>query len=100
MCIRDRYKREAQSVADATGGDYLLIQSTSATGPAIAENFPNKGVVFFDSHGTQDGTSSYLLSLIHISVAQMAVQNGNIVSESAPESVRCLRCLRYFRDKM
>ena len=32
-------------------------------------------------------------------VAQMAVQNGNIVSESAPESVRCLRCQRYFRDK-
>ena len=32
----DQYKREAQSIAAATGGEYLLIQSTSATGPAIA----------------------------------------------------------------
>ena len=56
----DQYKREAQSVADCTGGDYLLIQSTAATGPAIAENIVDKGVVFFDSHGTQSGTSSYL----------------------------------------
>ena len=56
----DQYKREAQSIANATGGEYLLIQSTSATGPAIAENFPDKGVVIFDSHGSQSGTSSYL----------------------------------------
>jgi len=56
----DQYKREAQSIAEATGGEYLLIQSTSATGPAIAENFVDKGVVIFDSHGSQSGTSSYL----------------------------------------
>ncbi len=72
----DQYKREAQSVADATGGDYLLIQSTAATGPAIAENFPNKGVVFFDSHGTQDGTSSYLCLTTSSGITQEDYNNG------------------------
>ena len=72
----DQYKREAQSVADATGGDCLLIQSTAATGPAIAENFPNKGVVFFDSHGTQDGTSSYLCLTTSSGITQEDYNNG------------------------
>ena len=72
----DQYKREAQSVADATGGDYLLIQSTSATGPAIAENFVDKGVVFFDSHGTQSGTSSYLCLTTNSGITQEDYNNG------------------------
>ncbi len=72
----DQYKREAQSIADETGGDYLLIQSTSATGPAIAENFVNKGVVIFDSHGTQSGTSSYLCLTTNSGITQQDYQNG------------------------
>ena len=76
----DQYKREAQSVAAATGGDYLLIQSTSATGPAIAENFPDKGVVFFDSHGTQSGTSSYLCLTTNSGITQEDYNNGWAVS--------------------
>ena len=69
-------EREAQSVAAATGGDYLLIQSTSATGPAIAENFVDKGVVFFDSHGTQSGTSSYLCLTTNSGITQEDYNNG------------------------
>ena len=72
----DQYKREAQSVAAATGGDYLLIQSTSATGPAIAENFVDKGVVFFDSHGSQSGTSSYLCLTTNSGITQEDYNNG------------------------
>ena len=72
----DQYKREAQSIANATGGEYLLIQSTSATGPAIAENFVDKGVVFFDSHGTQSGTSSYLCLTTNSGITQEDYNNG------------------------
>ena len=72
----DQYKREAQSVADCTGGDYLLIQSTAATGPAIAENIVDKGVVFFDSHGTQSGTSSYLCLTTSSGITQEDYSNG------------------------
>ena len=72
----DSYKNATQPIADATGGDYLLIQSTAATGPAIAENFPNKGVVFFDSHGTQDGTSSYLCLTTSSGITQEDYNNG------------------------
>ena len=72
----DQYKREAQSIASATGGEYLLIQSTSATGPAIAENFVDKGVVFFDSHGTQSGTSSYLCLTTNSGITQEDYNNG------------------------
>ena len=72
----DQYKREAQSIAEATGGEYLLIQSTSATGPAIAENFVDKGVVIFDSHGTQSGTSSYLCLTTNSGITQEDYNNG------------------------
>ena len=72
----DQYKREAQSIANATGGEYLLIQSTSATGPAIAENFPDKGVVIFDSHGSQSGTSSYLCLTTNSGITQEDYNNG------------------------
>ena len=72
----DQYKREAQSIAEATGGDYLLIQSTAATGPAIAENFVDKGVVIFDSHGTQSGTSSYLCLTTNSGITQEDYNNG------------------------
>ena len=72
----DQYKREAQSIAEATGGEYLLIQSTSATGPAIAENFVDKGVVIFDSHGSQSGTSSYLCLTTNSGITQEDYNNG------------------------
>ncbi len=72
----DQYKREAQSIAEATGGEYTLIQSTAATGPAIAENFVEKGTVIFDSHGTQSGTSSYLCLTTKNGITQEDFSNG------------------------
>lgn len=72
----DQYKQEAQSIAAATGGTYTMLQSTGATGPAIAENFPNKGVVIYDSHGTQSGTSSYLCLTTNSGITQTDYSNG------------------------
>lgn len=72
----DQYKREAQSIADATGGDYTLIQSTAATGPAIVENYLDKGVVIYDSHGTQSGDSSYLCLTTNQGITQEDYSNG------------------------
>ncbi|MBR6006501.1 MAG: Ig-like domain-containing protein [Clostridia bacterium] len=72
----DQYKTEAQSIANATGGTYTLLQSTGATGPAIAQNFPDKGVVIYDSHGTQSGTSSYLCLTTNSGITQTDYNNG------------------------
>ncbi|MBR5948108.1 MAG: hypothetical protein IKZ82_05605 [Clostridia bacterium] len=75
-----QYREEAQSIADVTGGDYTLVQSTGATGPAIAANFPDKGVVIYDSHGSQSGTSSYLCLTTNSGITQQDYQNGWAVS--------------------
>jgi len=54
----DQYKREAQSVADATGGDYLLIQSTAATGPEPEQAAANAAA----TRNTTAKCARYLLS--------------------------------------
>lgn len=72
----DQYKREAQSIADETGGEYTLLQSTDATGPAIAAAFPENGVVIYDSHGTQSGTSSYLCLTNNSGITSADYSNG------------------------
>lgn len=72
----EQYKIEAQSIADTTGGTYTLIQSAGATGPAIAENYPDKGVVIYDSHGVQTGTSSYLCLTTNSGITTTDYNNG------------------------
>ncbi len=72
----DQYKKEAQSIANATGGTYTLIQSTSATGPAIAAAYPNKGVIIYDSHGAQNGTSTYLCLTTNTGITTTDYNNG------------------------
>ena len=72
----DQYKNEAQSIANATGGSYTLIQSTNATGPAIAAAYPDKGVIIYDSHGTQSGTSSYLCLTTNTGITTTDYNNG------------------------
>ena len=72
----DQYKEEAQSIAQATGGDYFLVQSTGATGPAIAQNFTDKGVVIYDSHGSQSGSSSYLCLTTNAGITQQDYSNS------------------------
>lgn len=56
----DQYRREAASVAEATGGTLTILAGHDATGPAIAAAFPDKGAVIYDSHGIASGTSTYL----------------------------------------
>ena len=56
----NQYKLEAQSIANATDGTYTLLESSYATGPAIAQAIVNAGVVIYDSHGSQAYDSSYL----------------------------------------
>lgn len=72
----DQYRNEAASVAEATGGTLTILQSTAATGPAIAENFTDRGVVFFDSHGTQSGNSSYLCLTTKAGITSEDFSNG------------------------
>ena len=79
----DQYKNEAQSIASATGGSYTLIQSTNATGPAIASAMPGKGVVIFDSHGVQSGTSSYLCLTTNSGITSSDYSNGYAVSSGS-----------------
>ena len=56
----NQYKNEATSIANATGGTCTQLTGTNATATAIASNYTNKGVVIYDSHGVQSGTTSYL----------------------------------------
>ena len=72
----NQYKTEAQSIANATGGTYTLIQTANATGPAIAQNYTNKGVVIYDSHGVQQGTSSYLCLTTNSGITSNDYNNG------------------------
>ena len=46
-----QYNTEAASIAVATGGTVTELKGNAATGPAIAQNYTNKGVVIYDSHG-------------------------------------------------
>ena len=72
----DQYKNEAQSIANATGGSYTLIQASNATGPAIAAAYPDKGVIIYDSHGAQSGTSSYLCLTSSSGITTTDYNNG------------------------
>lgn len=47
----NQYNTEAASIAVATGGTVTELRGNDATGPAIAQNYTNKGVVIYDSHG-------------------------------------------------
>ena len=53
----DQYKNEANSIANATGGEYKLYSGTNATISNIATAMQNGGVVIFDSHGITDYSS-------------------------------------------
>lgn len=72
----DQYRNEAASVAEATGGDLTILAGHDATGPAIAENFVDKGVVFYDSHGIATSGSSYLCLTTNLGITNEDYQNG------------------------
>lgn len=78
----DQYVREAQSIAAATGGDLTHIENSAATGPAIAAAASHCGVVIYDSHGTQSGTSSYLCLTTSTGLTSEDFANGWAISPS------------------
>ena len=79
----DQYKEEATSLADAMGGTRTMLSGTAATGPAIAENYTDKGVVIYDSHGTQSGSSSYLCLTTNSGITTTDYNNGWAVSSGS-----------------
>ena len=76
----DQYRNEAASIADATGGTVTEIAGHSATGPAIVENYLNKGVVIYDSHGIQVNDSTYLCLTNNEGITSEDYENGWAVS--------------------
>ncbi len=66
-----QYQKEAQAIAEATGGTYHLYTRNAATIDAVADAMESGAVVIFDSHGDTDfargsdytsgATTSYLL---------------------------------------
>ncbi|MCR5610896.1 MAG: Ig-like domain-containing protein [Clostridiales bacterium] len=79
----DQYKNEANSIAETTGGQLTILQSKGATGPAIAAACKNVGVVIYDSHGTQSGTSSYLCLTTNSGITTQDYNNGWAVSSGS-----------------
>ena len=79
----DQYKEEADSIAEATGGTCTKLVNANATGPAIAQNYTDKGVVIYDSHGTQSGTSSYLCLTTNSGITTTDYNNGWAVSSGS-----------------
>ena len=76
----DQYKEESLSIAETTGGTRTMLAGSAATGPAIVENYLDKGVVIYDSHGTQSGTSSYLCLTTNTGITTTDYNNGWAVS--------------------
>ena len=79
----DSYKNATQPIADATGGDWELIQGHAATGPAIVEAFPDYGSVFVDSHGTASGSSTYICLTTNEGITQEDYNNGWAVNSGS-----------------
>ncbi len=74
----DQYKTEATSIANATGGTRTMLSGSQATGPAIAQNYPNKAVVIYDSHGNciASNNTSYLDLTVSTGLTSSDYSNG------------------------
>ena len=82
----DQYMTEAQSIANATGGTCTMLGGHNATGPNIAAAYTNKGVVIYDSHGSQSGTSSYLCLTTNTGITTTDYNNGWAVAYGSSEA--------------
>ncbi|MGN0766177.1 MAG: Ig-like domain-containing protein, partial [Christensenellales bacterium] len=56
----DEYKTRAAAIAEYTGGTVTQLLNSNASATNIVNNFPNNGVVIFDSHGASYNSTSYL----------------------------------------
>ncbi|MBQ5487408.1 MAG: hypothetical protein IIT70_00935, partial [Clostridia bacterium] len=82
----DQYMTEARSIATATGGTCTMLGGHNATGPNIAAAYTNKGVVIYDSHGSQSGTSSYLCLTTNSGITTTDYNNGWAVAYGSSEA--------------
>ncbi len=78
-----QYMNEARSIATATNGTCTMLGGHNATGPAIASAYMDKGVVIYDSHGVQSGTSSYLCLTTNTGITSTDYSNGWAVSSGS-----------------
>lgn len=74
----DQYIQEAYSLASCTGGTATILQQSNASGPKIASNYLNKGIVIYDSHGNCIGSkqTSYLDLTTNSGLTQEDYSNG------------------------
>ena len=72
----DQYRNEAASIAEATCGNVTILAGHDATGPAIAQNYTNKGVIIYDSHGIAMNGSSYLCLTTNSGITSEDYTNG------------------------
>ena len=83
----DHYKNVAQSVANATGGKYVLYAKTAATIDKVAEAMSNGAIVLVDSHGTYhnpDGVyRSYLRLQTSAGITTADYNNGSAYSNGS-----------------
>lgn len=79
----NQYRDEAAHISEATGGETVELVYHAATGPAIAREAANAGVVIYDSHGTASGTSSYLCLTTNEGITSTDYTNGWAVSSGS-----------------
>ncbi len=82
-----QYRREAQSIAKATGGTYNLYSGSSATIDTVAGAISNGAIVLLDSHGDTDyangedytsgATTSYLCLQSGAGITNADYADGN-----------------------
>ena len=72
----DQYAREAESIAEATGGVVTELSGEFATAMAIAEHVMYNGVVIFDSHGGAYNGTSYLCLTVSSGISSNDYSNG------------------------
>ena len=72
----DQYREEAASLAEYTGGEVIELAASAATGPAIAEAYPECGIVIYDSHGGAMNGTSYLCLTTNVGITPDDYTNG------------------------
>lgn len=72
----DQYIREISELGQALGGNAVILEGHDATGPAITNQFIDKGVVIFDSHGCSDAGSSYVCLTTKTGITINDYENG------------------------
>jgi hypothetical protein len=72
----DQYVNESETLASFTGGDCIQLINQYATGPAIAEAYPDCGIVIYDSHGGAMNGTSYLCLTTNTGITTTDYNNG------------------------